>query len=95
MTHNSQATEVFCITGDVGSAVFPGWAACHARRLGIDSRFVAQSSSRLDLIVTGPPALLDAMALGCSLGPQQVMVDEVLRRPQNQQAAPITPSNLA
>ena len=75
-------TEHFRIEGDVGSAVFPVWIARHTRRLGLRSTVLSQTAHRLELIVTGPRDLLDAMALGCSLGPQEVWVETILRDPQ-------------
>jgi hypothetical protein len=44
---------------------------------------LGQNDARLDMIVSGPPDLLDAMALACSLGPQEVWVDQVDRHRTN------------
>lgn len=76
-------TEHFAILGRVGHGVFAVWIGRHAARLGVSGRIVAQSAARVDLILTGPPDLLDAMALGCSLGPQEVWVDRIDRLPVN------------
>lgn len=76
-------TELFSIHGDVGASAFPAWIARHARRLGLGQRLLGQAQGRLDVLVWGPPDLLDAMALGCSLGPQEVWVDEIARLPGN------------
>lgn len=84
-------TEGFAITGDVGAAVFPGWILRHAGRLGLLASVQAQRADLVEVTVSGPPDLLDAMALGCSLGPQEVMVDQVLRKPKN----PAEPSDSA
>ena len=80
---SADVTEHFAICGQVGAAVFPWWITRHAARLGLGLRFVAHSGTRLDMIVSGPPDLLDAMALACSLGPQEVWVDQVDRRRAN------------
>lgn len=77
------ATEHFALSGQVGSAAFALWISRHAARLGLGLHFVAQTAARLDMIVSGPPDLLDAMALACSLGPQAVWVDQVDRRRAN------------
>ena len=76
-------TETFAICGDVGAAGFPGWIMRHAARLGLAARVLSQGPVLVQMTVTGPPDLLDAMALGCSLGPQEVMVDQVQRQLAN------------
>jgi acylphosphatase len=72
-------SEHFALCGQVGSGVFPVWIRRHARRLGLGLRLLGQNAARLEMIVSGPPDLLDAMALACSLGPQEVWVDQVDR----------------
>ena len=76
-------TEHMALGGQVGSAVFPVWIARHAGRLGLRMRFLGQSAALVEMVVTGPPELLDALALACSLGPQEVWVDQVDRRRAN------------
>ena len=76
-------TERFILLGDVGAMVFTGWIIRHARRLGLRGAILRQDPARLDLVVTGPPDLLDALALACSLGPQEVWVDRIDRAPEN------------
>ena len=78
-TDRMDRTEQFVIVGDVGSSIFPVWIARHAARLGVKSRVLSQAVDRLEMVVTGPADLLDAMALGCSLDPQEVLVDDVHR----------------
>ncbi|MGV8985344.1 MAG: hypothetical protein ACOH2H_03550 [Cypionkella sp.] len=73
----------FCILGDVGSPVFQNWIRNHAIRLGVECRILLHSAKRLELTITGPDELVNAMVLGCSLGPQEVMVDDVVRLPKN------------
>ncbi len=80
---NAEVTERFRIVGTVGAAVFPGWITRHAGRLGLRSSVVSQDAGVLEVLVAGRAALVDAMALGCSLGPQEVLVDEVLRERRN------------
>ena len=76
-------TQHFKIHGQVGAATFGAWITRHASRLGLSGRILGQASTCVDLVVTGPPDLLDAMALGCSLGPQEVWVEEIERLPGN------------
>ncbi len=73
------ATERFAIWGQVGAAEYPVWIKRHAARLGLTGRILTQTDQRLDVVLSGPPDLLDAMALGCSLGPQEVWVDKIDR----------------
>jgi acylphosphatase len=75
--------ELFCIKGQVGAAGFPTWISRHLGRLGLEGRVLAQSCTSVRVIVAGPAELLDAMALACSLGPQDVWVDEIERLPGN------------
>lgn len=75
--------QLFCIKGQVGDAGFPIWISRHAARLGLEGRLLTHGHTRLELSVAGPSDLLDAMALACSLGPQEVWVDEIERRPEN------------
>lgn len=75
--------EQFSIWGQVGASVYPLWIRRHAGRLGLTGRIVFQNDTRLEVVLCGPPDLLDAMALGCSLGPQEVWVDRIDRLPVN------------
>ncbi|MBC7739029.1 MAG: acylphosphatase [Candidatus Saccharibacteria bacterium] len=79
----ADANEHFVIHGQVGASSFAPWITRHAARLGVSGRILGQSQTRLDLALTGPPDLLDAMAVGCSLGPQEVWVDQIVRLPVN------------
>ena len=74
-------SEQFEIFGDVGAPVFATWIVRHARRLGLRGAVLAQGPGRIDLVATGQVDLLDALALGCSLGPQEVWVDRITRLP--------------
>jgi acylphosphatase len=76
-----EVSEHFRITGDVGAPCFAGWITRHARKLGLRGGVLSQDSGQLDLIASGPPDLLDALSLGCSLGPQEVWVDRIERTP--------------
>ena len=70
-------TRRIVILGDVGAADFLPWIARHAGKLGLRSRVLGQTADRVDLLAEGPIDLLDALALGCSLGPRDVLVDRV------------------
>jgi acylphosphatase len=79
----SDVTEVFAIRGLVGAASFAPWITRHAARLGLHGRILRQSPTCVVVVLSGPLDLLDAMALGCSLGPQEVWVDDIERLPGN------------
>ena len=76
-----EISERFEIIGDVGAPVFATWIVRHARRLGLRGAVLAQRPGQIDLVATGQADLLDALALGCSLGPQEVWVDRITRWP--------------
>ncbi|MBT9384483.1 acylphosphatase [Pseudooceanicola sp. CBS1P-1] len=67
--------------GRVGAASFPPWIRRHGARLGLECRDLAQQEARVSLLLTGPPALLDAMEMGCSLGPWDIWVEQIDRFP--------------
>lgn len=48
-----------------------------AQLLGLDLRVQEESQSRLDLMLSGQPALVDAFEVACLLGEGRSIVDEV------------------
>ena len=82
-TTAAEDPQRFAIRGQVGAASFLPWITRHAARLGLGVRILGQTSSCVGVILTGPPDLLDAMAVACSLGPQEVWVDGIDRLPGN------------
>ena len=76
-----EQSQSFAILGDVGAPIFATWIARHARRLGLRGAILRHETGRIEMVVTGLPDLLDAMALGCSLGPQEVWVERIDRAP--------------
>lgn len=72
--------EWFIISGQLGHSLSP-WIGKHADRIGVDVRFGNSSADRLEICVDGPPALLDAMEMGCLLGPIDIWVDDIQRKP--------------
>lgn len=67
----------FLIRGDVGHADFAPWILRHAARLGLEGRVLSQDAATVEVAASGPTELVEALALGCSLGPQSVLVDSV------------------
>lgn len=68
-------------TGDVSAPDFPDWIVHRARRLGLRGwvRSGAGDQVSVEVLVAGEPDLIDAMEVGCSLGPFSVIVDNVER----------------
>ena len=73
--------ESFLILGDFAPPAFLPWIERHGRRLGLSVQVAACGTGRLSLRVAGPPDLLDAMEMGCLLGPREVWVEEIARGP--------------
>lgn len=73
------ARERFTIRGDVASPRFPPWIERHARRLGLRLASTEVRGGAVEIVVAGEPDLLDALEVGCSLGPIEVSVDLIER----------------
>lgn len=74
------ATEQFIIAGDLAAESFLPWIERHLRRLGLRGTPQRRSEGQVELILSGPPDLIDAMELGVSLGPIDVWVETIARR---------------
>ncbi len=73
------ATEQFIIAGHLAAENFLPWIERHMRRLGLQGAPLRRADGRVELILSGPPDLIDAMELGVSLGPIEVWVDSIDR----------------
>lgn len=71
--------ERFLISGEVNSQNFPHWIDRYTQRLGLRGGVSAVRQGEVEVIASGPLDLLDALELGCSLGPIDVLVDHVRR----------------
>ncbi len=79
MSDLAHRTERFTIEGDVTHAAFPVWIARHASKLGLACGPIEASRHRLEFRAEGAPDMLDALEMGCSLGPIAVQVRDVRR----------------
>lgn len=67
--------------GRVGAPGFAPWIERFARRLGLRGGVRAAGPEAVEVVVEGPPDLVDALELVCGLGPIEVEVDAVEREP--------------
>lgn len=74
------ATEQFIIAGDLAADSFLPWIERHLRRLGLRGTPLRRADGQVELILSGPLDLIDAMELGVSLGPIDVWVETIGRR---------------
>lgn len=75
------SAEKMTILGDVGAAPFLPWIRRHARKLGLKEHIAYAGPDRIEIDITGPADLIDAMEMGCSLGPIEVWVETIVRAP--------------
>ncbi|MEM7519529.1 MAG: acylphosphatase [Pseudomonadota bacterium] len=65
------------LTGDVAHAAFPGWIARHAQKLGLTDVTARLIPNGLEIRAHGVAEMVQALALGASLGPETVLVETV------------------
>jgi len=63
------------LTGDVHSDDFPNWIAKHAHKLGLVAVKTQSVATGLEVTAQGAEEMLQALALGASLGPESVLVE--------------------
>lgn len=74
-------SQILVIQGQLAGPSFIPWIERHSRRLGLKSRHTHVGPDRIELEVQGPPELIDALEVGCLLGPMDVWVDSINRLP--------------
>ncbi|MEJ8308155.1 acylphosphatase [Agrobacterium larrymoorei] len=67
------------IEGSLDTESFLPWISRHAAKLGLEQRVRHADQTRIELILSGPVELIDAMEMGCSLGPINVWVEDIQR----------------
>lgn len=72
-------SECFAIHGHGLGHGFAEWVAAHGRKLGLEFAQIETSDERLQFRASGLPDMLDAMEMGCSLGPISVSVARIDR----------------
>ena len=74
-------TEKIVIHGSLASDDIVDWIIHRARRLGLRGSILHASDHTIEALVSGPVDLIDAMEVGCSLGPISVQVEAIERFP--------------
>ncbi|MFT3691094.1 acylphosphatase [Paenirhodobacter sp.] len=74
-------TERFTLHGRLAPGAFAPWIERHAARIGVSVRFGPRAATRITFAATGAPDLLDALEMGCLLGPREVWVELIDRMP--------------
>lgn len=82
----SNHRQCLILQGDLNSPSFGPWIKRHSDRLGLECAQVLISPTRVELHVEGQIELIDALEVGCLLGPIDVWVETIERRA----APPIT-----
>lgn len=77
----SNQVQRLIISGELGSASFLPWVARHSLRLGLACKPIRTSPAHAEFEVSGQPELIDALEVGCLLGPFDVWVETIERRP--------------
>lgn len=79
--HSDPARERMTILGDLDATSFVPWIRRHAAKLGLSHAISHASTDRIEMEVEGSEDLIDMMEMGCSLGPIDVWVETIERRP--------------
>lgn len=69
------------IEGNLASPSFLPWIERHSRRLGLRCEALKAGPERVELRVEGQTDLIDALEVGCLLGPFDVWVEKIEREP--------------
>lgn len=67
------------ISGDVGASSFIPWIRRHGFKLGLTDIVCRVSVGCVEVEAEGLEEMLDAMEVGCLLGPAEVWVEQVSR----------------
>lgn len=74
------AVERFTIEGDLEAESFLPWIVRHMHRLGLRGAPVRCANGQVEITLSGPTDLIDAMEMGISLGPIDVWVEAIARQ---------------
>lgn len=80
----SNAREQMILHGEFSAGSFVPWIEAYARKLGLTGTIQEAGSDRIELHLEGPPELVDAMEVGCLLGPIDIWVETIERTAETQ-----------
>lgn len=73
---------LFHLEGQLAAPGFADWVRDRAVRLDLTGWVRSDGPSAMTIVVAGPPALVDALEMACSLGPMDVLVERIERSAQ-------------
>jgi acylphosphatase len=85
MAKASNALEQMVLCGEFSAGSFVPWIEAYARKLGLTGIIHKAGPDRIELQLEGPPELVDAMEVGCLLGPIDIWVEKIERTADAQQ----------
>lgn len=77
ISNNSEYSATIHVFGNIVSLDFSSWILSHAKKLGLHEVKTLRQHNCLEVLATGPEEMLEALALGCSLGPATVLVERI------------------
>lgn len=77
------STFYLTLLGRFDNGSFPDWICHRAGLLNLSGWVKAQGDARVDVLVSGDADLVEAFEVACSLGPADIMVDRIDRKPGN------------
>ena len=77
----SNHRQRFVIHGNLASPAFLPWIERHSARLGLTCAQIKAAPARIEFKVEGQTDLIDALEVGCLLGPYDVWVETIERSP--------------
>ncbi|MEO0386410.1 MAG: acylphosphatase [Pseudomonadota bacterium] len=79
MPSPSHRAHHLIVRGALDSASFLPWVAQHSRRLGLRCQTLSADAREAVFRVEGHPEMIDALEVGCLLGPFDVWIDTVTK----------------
>lgn len=79
MPQPSNAREQMILRGEFSAGSFVPWIEAYTRKLGLTGIIHHTANDRIELQLEGPPELVDAMEVGCLLGPIDIWVETIER----------------
>jgi acylphosphatase len=83
-------TTALTLKGQLGAESAIPWLLHRGRLLSLVGWIRRIDESTVTMVLWGPPELLDAMEVACSLGPGNVLIEECLREDHDFDTAPET-----